>query len=378
MKTLCLIMIVRNESKIIVRLLNSLKRIIDFISIVDTGSTDNTKELIENWGKKHKKPTVVHSTPFVNFEFNRNDSFIKGKTSFPQADYFILSDADHEWEISDKFNKFWLMDTGYKVLEVSENLENPNIRIINAKNNWKCVGVTHEYWGCDETHNHKLLKYIKINDRHDGGCKTDKFQRDERLLRSGLYEEKQLNLKARYSFYLAETLKNTQQYEEAIKMYKHCFKWKNWDGEIYCAHLSIVRCAAELVEQHMKNKVKAYEYLQMCIEHAFLAYEIDSSRTEALWELCEVYHFLNMHEQAYNILKKLVNIPQPTNKLFLQIQRYGIYVKYFLWWMVLYTGRKEEQMKLTEEILTTKNVPEYMIANCNKYSYLCNPMIANE
>ena len=40
-------MIVKNESKIIERCLNSVKNIIDCYSIVDTGSTDNTKELIQ-------------------------------------------------------------------------------------------------------------------------------------------------------------------------------------------------------------------------------------------------------------------------------------------------------------------------------------------
>ena len=40
--TLCLNMIVKNESRIIHRLLNSVKDIIDCFCICDTGSTDNT------------------------------------------------------------------------------------------------------------------------------------------------------------------------------------------------------------------------------------------------------------------------------------------------------------------------------------------------
>ena len=44
--TLCLNMIVKNESKIITRLLASVFPIIDCYCIFDTGSTDNTIELI--------------------------------------------------------------------------------------------------------------------------------------------------------------------------------------------------------------------------------------------------------------------------------------------------------------------------------------------
>ena len=43
--TLCLNMIVKNESKIITRLFDSVIKIIDCYCICDTGSTDNTKEI---------------------------------------------------------------------------------------------------------------------------------------------------------------------------------------------------------------------------------------------------------------------------------------------------------------------------------------------
>ena len=47
--TLCLNMIVKNESKIITRLFDSVISIIDCYCICDTGSTDNTVELIKTY-----------------------------------------------------------------------------------------------------------------------------------------------------------------------------------------------------------------------------------------------------------------------------------------------------------------------------------------
>ena len=41
-------MIVKNESKIIIRLLESVLPIVDSYCICDTGSTDDTKEIIKN------------------------------------------------------------------------------------------------------------------------------------------------------------------------------------------------------------------------------------------------------------------------------------------------------------------------------------------
>ena len=56
---LCLNMIVKNESKIITRLLESVLSIIDCYCICDTGSTDNTIELINNFSLKHNIPGKI-------------------------------------------------------------------------------------------------------------------------------------------------------------------------------------------------------------------------------------------------------------------------------------------------------------------------------
>jgi glycosyltransferase involved in cell wall biosynthesis len=50
--SLCLNMIVKNESKIITRLFDSVLSIIDCYCICDTGSTDNTVEIITTYFKK--------------------------------------------------------------------------------------------------------------------------------------------------------------------------------------------------------------------------------------------------------------------------------------------------------------------------------------
>ena len=49
--SICLNMIVKNEAKIITRLLESVVDIIDYWVICDTGSTDNTCEMILNYFK---------------------------------------------------------------------------------------------------------------------------------------------------------------------------------------------------------------------------------------------------------------------------------------------------------------------------------------
>ena len=69
--TICLNMIVKNESKIITRLFDTILPIIDTYCICDTGSTDNTREIIEHYFKEKKIPGKVIQEPFKDFGHNR-------------------------------------------------------------------------------------------------------------------------------------------------------------------------------------------------------------------------------------------------------------------------------------------------------------------
>ena len=93
-------MIVRNESKIIERCLDSVKDIVDYIYITDTGSTDNTHGIILDWLSRNKRITgKVRSTTFIDFEINRTDA-IKSTRRFMESVnyekkyYILVMDAD--------------------------------------------------------------------------------------------------------------------------------------------------------------------------------------------------------------------------------------------------------------------------------------------
>ena len=64
---ICLNMIVKNESKIMPRLIKSVCDYIDYYIISDTGSTDNTIEVIQKEMKKHKIPGEIYNNPWKNF-----------------------------------------------------------------------------------------------------------------------------------------------------------------------------------------------------------------------------------------------------------------------------------------------------------------------
>ncbi len=84
MVTISLCMIVRNEEAVLGRCLESLQEVVDEIIIVDTGSTDNTKEIAAGY------TDLIFDFPWINdFAAARNESFSKAS-----MDYCMWADAD--------------------------------------------------------------------------------------------------------------------------------------------------------------------------------------------------------------------------------------------------------------------------------------------
>lgn len=96
MTTFSLCMIVKNESAVLKRCLISIADIMDEIIIVDTGSTDNTKEIAAEFTDK-----IYDYTWIDDFAAARNFAFSKAN-----MDYIYSADAD---EVLDELNRQRLM-----------------------------------------------------------------------------------------------------------------------------------------------------------------------------------------------------------------------------------------------------------------------------
>src|SRR3989338_8433001 len=77
-------LIVKNESLILSRCLESLRSFVDEIIVVDTGSTDNTMEIARSYDAQ-----VKHFTWIDNFSAARNESL-----RHASGDWILYIDAD--------------------------------------------------------------------------------------------------------------------------------------------------------------------------------------------------------------------------------------------------------------------------------------------
>jgi glycosyltransferase involved in cell wall biosynthesis len=351
--TLCLNMIVKNESRIIKRLFDSVISIIDSYCICDTGSTDNTIEIIEDYFKEKGKPGKVVREPFKNFCHNRNFSL---QACIGLSDYVLFLDADMILEINN-FNKALLSKANsFNILQGNDSFCYQNLRIVKNNGLYKYVGVTHEY--IDTPNDNIIMSFKKqdifIRDIGDGGSKNNKFERDIRLLLDGIKEEPN---NVRYYFYLANSYYDLGRFGEAINVYKKRIEFGGWKEEVWYSYYRIGLC--------FKNMNKFVDALFYWLE----GYDYYPERLEALYEIIKHYRLNGKNKlcmKFYNMAKEILEKNENRDSyLFLHndIYTHKIYYEYTIF--AAYNGIKD----INKEFVTIFNNLTY---GAELENILCN------
>lgn len=297
-----LCMIVKNEGKILERCIESVLPIIDGISICDTGSTDNTVEIIEKYVAKVGGKCYKHE--WKNFGHNRTLSFnacveTAWEMGLPLEETYALHlDADMILRIKPEFKKEELKESGYKIPQINPSLYYYNLRLSRLSDDWKCVGVTHEYWSSSTS----SVNYnnLEIDDRNDGGSKSDKYERDIRLLEQGLIDEPNSE---RYLYYLGQSYLCINKYNEAIDYFRKRIDRGGWIEEVFYSMLQIARC--------YKNMGNESEMVMWYLR----AYEHHPKRAESLYELSNYYREKGKNQLSFMYARQASEIPFPKDDI---------------------------------------------------------------
>lgn len=312
---LVLILMVKNESRIIERCLGALESAVDAVCVVDTGSTDTTVELAKAW--MTGRTGLVAGIPWVNFGVSRSASFavahafVRDELKWDLKEtYGLLLDADMIFHPG-TLRTTDLTAIGYTIVQRAGSLEYPNCRLVRMDYPWKCVGVTHEYWDGPTT---KLPPSVCwIEDRNDGGCKSDKFERDARLLEAGIVAEPG---NVRYYFYLGQTYHSLKRYTESIAMYKQRIRLGGWFEEVWYSHYMIGQCHLAL------GTIPKFE------EWMLRAYAVRRERAESLYKLTKYFREHGQHYKAYHYCQVGSAIPKPGDSLFVESDVYAYLFDY--------------------------------------------------
>lgn len=341
-KKICLNMIVKNEAPVIERCLNSLKGLIDYWVIVDTGSKDGTQDLIKKCLKDI--PGKLYERPWEDFEVNRNQAL---KYSKNKGDYILLIDAD-EWLIFEDSFKLPKLDKDfYAVTDRCANIDNKTIFLINNHLDWYWKGAIHEDILCDTAQTRDLITdVIKFEYANEGNRSQDsqKYQKDVVLIEKELEKNPE---STRYVFYLGETCTQIHEYEKALKAFEKRIAMGGWPEELFWAYYRIATLK-ESLNRPSEEVIKAY-----CQAHVYRPI-----RAEPLYRLGCYYQKNKQYLLAYLALKEASSMPMPKEKMFMEhfVYSYGALIA--LADCSCMIGNLQETTSACKKLLERQGLPE--------------------
>ena len=286
---------------------------------------------------------------------------------------------------------------------------------MSTKVDFECVGVTHEYWIEKNTQTSyqgevrtAKITTLMIDDREDGGCKDDKFDRDERLLKQELLNPTKENshILTRYKFYLGQTLKDKGRFLESIEWYQKRVDDGGWEEEVYYGLYQIGRCydnCYKLMNMWLQNEKepndalkneldkynvyddypsltpheaeeKAAMFFQKAEAFYLNAFFKRKTRLESLCALVEMMRNKREYKKAYDYAKLGLNTPYPVqDSLFIETACYEYKLQLELSIVCYYLPEhKQEGADMVEFLLYAKNIPDGVreVATMNAKYYI--------
>ena len=339
----CLVSIVKNEEHVIQRMLNSLSKYVDEFVIVDTGSTDKTKELCRDFFKKKKIKGSVFERPWKNFGHNKTEA-LEIARRHSSCDYLLFMDADNYVEGDFKIPSDLDKD-GYLI---KQKMVGGNYfwrtQMFKRELPWRYEGVLHEAPVLDNMGELGSIEgdYV-FTETHQGSRNKDpvkKYSNDVKVLKKGLEEDPD---NARYMFYLGQSYMCLNDYENSAYWYLKSAQHSHWGEEVYYATFKAGECYLNL-----KNYRDAEKYL-------YKAWTIRPHRLESVNKLME--HYLNekRYEDGYFLGKLLNKIEYNDETLFEEKDVYEWKIYDHMSLFCYYTDRYDEARYYFEQM---SNVPD--------------------
>jgi glycosyltransferase involved in cell wall biosynthesis len=371
MAKLVLTQIMKDEAHVITRMLDSIKSIVDIVCLVDTGSTDNTIEVVKNWGTQNNVETHVFERVFDNFENSRNYSIQVARevTKDRGNDYWgFWLDADETIEILPNFNKaginkdLYMFNTYINVMKYTRNecykLDKP----------FRFYGPVHEFIVCDDKNiTSGLMEGLNVRVQMDGG--SWKGNIPEKYKSHAFVLEKYIDANRqdpRWIFYTAQSYhdsaclpdnreENEERLRRSLKYYKERISRNDgYPEEVFYSQFRVGTIMRVLDEP-----------FHLTLNELLKAYSMDPLRAEPIKAIIDHYLGVGEWNNAY-LFSKFAKAnfhqknPYPTRLLFVDE---SLYI-----WKILevhaaacfYTGRKDEARQTFQEMVKiSREQPQY-------------------
>ena len=361
-KTIGLCMIVKNETKVIRQCLESTLPLIDYILIVDTGSTDGTQEMIRDFLAHHSIEGTVIDEPWRDFAYNRSFA-LERLREVAQVDYALVIDADDSLELDVGFDpisfKAQMSHDLYDVQIRHGSITHYRPQLFSNRLPFSFKGVLHEYLQAPEGNISRTnAEGFAICASSGGGFRSNnpsKYQDDAAVLERALANETDPFLISRYIFYLAQSYRDFGEKEKAVTNYLKRADLGFWNEEIYVSLLEAGNLMAAL-ERPFEEVIAAWERATQAVP----------ARAEALHAASRYCRDKGKNAEGMEFARRGIDLVQPSG-LFVQpwVYEYGILDEFAVnaYWAGAYRELLDASLKLLASDKLPSSIVKRIVAN---------------
>lgn len=351
-KKICLNMIVKNEEHIICETFDNILKYVpvDYWVISDTGSTDNTKELIISYFKEKNIDGELVEHVWQDFGYNRTKAL---EAAYNKSDYLFIFDADDKI-LGDFKLPYTLTENMYHV-QFGDTFTYLRPLLINNRKMWEYKGVLHEFLSSKENINNATIitgDYHVESGRFGNRSKSPTKYFDDAVILENAFEKEKITgdvgMTCRYAFYCAQSYKDCQMVEKAVEWYKKCLELPNWVQEKYYSSFII----GSLLLQ--KNDIdEAFKYFCKTVEY-------DNERIEGIVAAMEILLKKGDHLLVNGLYHRFKNYNKTPSKdkLFVFQDLYKDKIEYFNSISASYVNDKESGYLCCKKILLDNILPD--------------------
>jgi tetratricopeptide (TPR) repeat protein len=350
-KTIGVCMIVKNEAHVVTRCLDSVRPLIDYVLVEDTGSADGTQSVIQGWMRRNDVPGLVIEEPWRDFAYNRSHA-LDALRKVEAVDYALIIDADDQLVLEADFNptefKKGMRHDLYQIqIQQGDTFDTLRWRLPRLCSNtlpFYFRGVLHERleplpW--DTSHLPRADGFYVRSGREGGRNKNPhKYRDDAATLEKALLTETDSFLVSRYTFYLAQSYRDCGEREKALTNYLKRAQQGFWTEETFYS----------LYQAGMLQESLGFPPEEVLATYA-RASDASPSRAEALHATARYCRSRGNYEEGYQYAKRVAAATMPEVGMFTVswIYDYGLLEE--LACNAFCVGRYEECLEACQRLL---------------------------
>lgn len=285
---------------------------IDYWVISDTGSTDNTIQIIRETFESLNIPGKLLIKDWKDFSTNRNHVIEEAEKD---SEYLFFFDADDK--IKGNFVLPKLTHDAYE-MRFGPNYVFHRIFIVKTNNKWRYKGILHEFITCDKPAFTQVAitgDYYVVPGTH--GCRSKdpiKYLNDALVFEKAiLSKDTPKDLIGRYTYYCAQSYKDCGNMKRAIEFYEKTLTTSAWVQEKYIA--------CDKLGNYYKHKD-----VNKAIKYFIESRKYDPTRVECTLELSRLIHDIKI---KFKILTSIepssIANPVSDKYLFIDIPTHNVF-----------------------------------------------------